>query len=71
MVLPAASFRLLMGEASGTYQKMSSAPVMELEKGRTGAPLEKAARMPLVPVASPMSTLPEITACVVSPAPAV
>ena len=50
---------------------MSSAPVIEAEKGRTGAPLEKAARMPLVPVASPMSTLPEITACVVSPAPAV
>ena len=71
MVFPAASFRVLMGELACTYQKMSSAPVIEAEKGRTGAPLVKAARMPLVPVASPMSTLPEITACVVSPAPAV
>ena len=71
MVLPAASFSDLIGEFAGTYQKMSSAPVIEAEKGRIGAPLAKPAMIPLVPVARPMSTLPEMTACVVSPAPAV
>ena len=69
MVFPAASLMLFIGDAAGTYQNRSSAPVVELAIARTGAPFEKAPRTPAVPTPSPRSTLPEITACRVSPAP--
>ena len=38
---------------------------------RTGAPLENARMAPAVPTPAPISALPEITAWMVSPAPAV
>src|SRR4029077_1465368 len=66
IVLPPASLMLLIGDAAGTYQNRSSAPVMELAIARTGAPLAKAPSTPAVPTPTPMSTLPEITACSVS-----
>src|SRR6185437_4932411 len=69
IVFPAASLMLLIGDAAGTYQKRSSAPVVELAMARTGAPFEKAPSTPAVPTPMPMSTLPEMTACSVSPAP--
>ena len=69
MVLPPASFMVLMGDAAGTYQNRSSAPVIELAMARTGAPLANAPSTPAVPTPTPMSTLLEITACKVSPAP--
>lgn len=59
----------LIGEAAGTYQNRSSAPVIELAIARTDAPLAKAPITPAVPTPTPMSTLPEITAWRVSPAP--
>src|SRR6266568_3078000 len=40
IVLPAASFSDLIGEAAGTYQKISRAPVTEVATGRIGAPFE-------------------------------
>ena len=71
MVLPAASFNDLIGESIGTYQKGFCAPVIELAMGRTGAPLAKVASTEAVPVATATSMLPEISACMVSPPPAV
>src|SRR2546426_6106706 len=69
MVFPAASLMVLIGDVAGTYQKRSSAPVIELAMARTGAPLAKAPSTPAVPTPIPRSTLPEMTACSVSPAP--
>src|SRR3954466_1682421 len=71
MVLPSASFSDLIGEVAGTYQKRSAAPVVSAPMIRTGAPLENADSTPMMPGATPISTLPEITACCVSPPPCV
>src|SRR5215831_19134741 len=71
MVLPSVSLSDLMGEFVGTYQYRSAAPVVSAPMMRTGAPFEKADRTPMIPGATPMSTLPEITACCVSPPPCV
>src|SRR6202163_1077116 len=69
IVLPSVSFSDLIGEADGTYQKRSDAPVVSAPMMRTGAPLENAESTPMMPGATPISTLPEITACWVSPPP--
>src|SRR5262245_48521918 len=50
---------------------MSPAPVKLAPITRIGAPLAKARSTPCVPTLTPKSALPEITACTVSPAPAV
>src|SRR5262245_995528 len=50
---------------------MSPAPVKFAPITRIGAPLAKARSTPCVPTLTPKSALPEITACTVSPAPAV
>src|SRR5439155_4035379 len=71
IVLPSVSLSDLMGEVAGTYQYRSVAPVASAPMTRTGAPLEYADSAPMIPVATPISTLPEITACCVSPAPCV
>ena len=59
---------LLSGESPLTNQK-SALPVALPEMMRIGAPLEKAPSAPRVPMPMPMSALPEITACWVSPVP--
>lgn len=69
MVLPAASLREWIGEAAGTYQNRSSAPVMDAAIGRMGAPFANALRIAAVPVEMAMSALPEMSACMVSPPP--
>jgi hypothetical protein len=53
------------------YQNRSGAPVVSAEITRTGAPLAYAPTTPSNPVAMPMSTLPEITACRVGAPPCV
>ena len=60
-----------MGESARTYQVRSFAPVWVAAMTRIGAPLEKAPKVLNVPTPVPMSALPEITACCVSPAPCV
>ena len=50
---------------------MSPAPVKLAPMMRIGAPLANARSTPWVPTLTPKSALPEITACTVSPAPAV
>ncbi len=50
---------------------MSPAPVKLAPITRIGAPLANARSTPWVPTLTPKSALPEITACTVSPAPAV
>jgi hypothetical protein len=70
-VLPLRSPKLLSGEAAGTYQYKSLAPVVPARMIRTGAPLAKAPSTAPVPAEIPISTLPEITACIVSPPPLV
>src|SRR5437588_6315158 len=57
MVLPAASARERIGEEAGTYQKRSSAPVMDAAIGRIGAPFANALRIAAVPVEMAMSAL--------------
>ena len=47
------------------------APVVSAPMIRTGAPFEYAESTPMIPGATPMSTLPEMTACCVSPPPCV
>ena len=71
MVLPSVSFSDLIGELAGTYQKRSDAPVVSALMMRSGAPFEYKERAPMMPPATPRSTLPETTACCVSPAPCV
>src|SRR5512144_2989238 len=66
IVLPSVSFSDLIGELAGTYQYRSAAPVVSAPITRTGAPFEYADSTPMMPVATPSSTLPEITACCVS-----
>src|ERR1700747_1466932 len=71
IVLPLASFRLLIGDCALTYQNTSAPPLTTAPITRTGAPLEKALSTPMIPAPTPMSTLPEMTACCVSPPPGV
>src|SRR6476659_4530178 len=71
IVLPSVSLSDLTGEFAGTYQNRSWAPVVSAPITRTGAPLENADITPMTPAATPLSTLPEITACCVSPPPCV
>jgi hypothetical protein len=68
MVLPAAPFMPCRGEFPGTYQ-YSLEPVLALPIARNGAPLAKAFITDVVPSPMPIATLPEITACWVSPLP--
>src|SRR5436190_13322436 len=70
-VLRSVSFSDLIGDVAGTYQKRSCAPVVSAPMTRTGARLENADMTPMTPAATPMSTLPEMTACCVSPPPCV
>src|SRR6266446_1828567 len=58
-----------MGESAFTYQVRSFAPVCVAAITRIGAPLTKAPNVLNVPIPVPISALPEITACWVSPAP--
>src|SRR5678816_3758405 len=67
IVLPSVSFSDLIGDVAGTYQKRSAAPVVSAAMMRTGAPFEYADSTPMMPAATPTSTLPEINACCVSP----
>ena len=60
-----------MGEDASTYQKSSREPVELAPMMRIGAFLANAPMTPVAPAESPMSTAPEITACRVSPPPAV
>src|SRR4029434_3101653 len=69
IVLPSVSFSDLIGEPDGTYQQRSDAPVVFAPMMRTGAPFENDDSAPMMPTATPMSTLPESTACCVSPLP--
>src|SRR5438552_11578081 len=71
IVLPSVSLSDLMGEVAGTYQYRSDAPVVSAPMMRTGAPFENAESTPMIPGATPMSTLFEMTACCVSPPPCV
>jgi hypothetical protein len=50
---------------------MSPAPVKFAPITRIGAPFANARSTPCVPTLTPKSELPEMTACTVSPAPAV
>src|SRR5579871_6521715 len=58
-----------MGEEAGTYQNRSPVPVVPASRIRRGAPLAKAPSTPAVPAEIPISALPEMTACIVSPPP--
>src|SRR5262245_2588395 len=58
-----------MGESAFMYQVRSFAPVCVAAITRIGAPLAKAPNVLNVPTPVPISALPEITACWVSPAP--
>src|SRR5439155_27263547 len=71
IVLPSVSLSDLIGEFAAEYQNKSAAPVVSAPMTRTGAPFEDAESTPMIPAATPMSTLPEITACCVSPPPCV
>src|SRR4051794_33545932 len=64
------SLMLLMGLSARTYHIRSGAPVYCEEMILIGAPFIAAARTPVVPAATPMSVLPEITACRVAALPA-
>ena len=68
MVLPLASAIVWICESAGTYQ-YSLEPELALPMARSGAPLPKAPITAAVPSPTPMSTLPEITACRVSALP--
>ena len=59
----------LIGESAFTYQVRSFVPVCVAAITRIGAPLAKAPNVLKVPTPVPISALPEITACWVSPAP--
>src|SRR5690349_24892092 len=71
IVLPSVSFSVLIGESARTYQNRSCAPVVSAPITRTGAPFEYDDSAPITPTATPMSTLPEMTGCCVSPLPCV
>ncbi len=72
MVAPSLASRMVfIGEDASTYQKSSREPVELAPMMRIGALLAKAPMTPRVPALNPMSTAPEITACRVSPPPAV
>jgi hypothetical protein len=60
----------LSGESAFTIQK-SALPVALPDTMRIGAPLAKAPSAPSVPTPMPISALPAITACCVSPVPCV
>src|SRR5437762_6086815 len=49
IVLPSVSLSVLMGEAAGTYQYRSDAPVVSAPMMRTGAPFENAESTPMIP----------------------
>ena len=68
-VLPSVSLSDLIGEAALTYQNKSAAPVVSAPMIRTGAFFEKKLSAPMMPTATPMSTLPATTGCWVSPEP--
>ena len=68
VVASVASLMVLSGESPLTNQK-SALPVALPEMMRIGAPLAKAPSAPSVPTPMPISALPEITACWVSPVP--
>jgi hypothetical protein len=59
------------GDDFSTYQKSSREPVELAPMMRIGAFFANAPITPVAPAESPMSTAPEITACRVSPPPAV
>src|SRR5262249_40894012 len=67
--LSAASLKLLIGLLPRTYQNRSGQPMNTDEMILIGAPCAAAPMTPMVPTATPMSTLPEVTACCVSPLP--
>ena len=71
IVLPSVSLSDLIGDVAVAYQNKSAAPVVSAPMTRTGAPFENADSTPMMPAATPTSTLPEITACCVSPPPCV
>ena len=70
VVASVASSMVLSGKSPLTNQK-SALPVALPEMMRIGAPLAKAPSAPSVPMPIPISALPEITACWVSPVPCV
>ena len=67
-VLPAACLRLLIGELTGTYQN-SETPIIDPPIRRIGAPLPNAPSAPSVPMETPTSAAPVVTAASVSPLP--
>ena len=68
MLALVASATDLSGDSAFTIQK-SALPVALPDTIRIGAPLAKAPSAPSVPTPIPMSALPAITACWVSPVP--
>ena len=69
VLLSVRSLRLLIGESARTYQKRSLVPVKPAASARTGAPCTNTRMAPEVPTPMPMSALPEMIGCSVSPAP--
>src|ERR1700734_2917182 len=69
MVLPSVSRNDRTGESDRTYQNRSPPPFISAPMMRNGAPFAKAPNAPKAPADTPSSTLPEITACWVSPPP--
>src|SRR6516165_2766145 len=61
-VLPLKSSMRLIGEATGTYQYRSGAPIISLPMMRIGAPLANVPIAAETPAAVAMSMLPPITA---------